>query len=89
MKSFAVLIPAQLALYLVKTAKQADVRRCPGEEAFLDPADPAANTRGVHVEGMDAEPSVYLSLVVPAYKEEQRCVTCLDRHVCDCLQCRP
>ena len=64
----------QLLVYLVKTAKQADVKRWPGEEAFLDPADAEALTRGERVVPMGVEPTVQLSLIVPAYKEEKRCL---------------
>ena len=53
----------------VTTLRDPDLRRAESEKTFLDPKD---GKRKPFPSITDA-PSVYLSLVVPAYKEEKRC----------------
>lgn len=51
------------------TERDPDLKRDPSEKVFLDP-----QTQKTHpFPSIDDLPSVYMTLVVPAYKEQDRC----------------
>lgn len=54
------------------TSRDPDLRRSQSEQTFLDPKDGKRKP----FPKISDPPSLYLSLVVPAYKEQNRCEYC-------------